>query len=40
MSYYNLPWEIDACQKEKVLASRVWFMLEKIGAVEKVKFGG
>jgi hypothetical protein len=40
MSYYNHPWEIDAWRNEKVLASRVWFMLEKIGAIEKVKFGG
>jgi hypothetical protein len=40
MSYYDHPWEIDAWRNEKVLASRVWFMLEKIGAVEKVKFGG
>jgi hypothetical protein len=40
MSYYNHPWEIDAWRNEKVLASRVWFMLEKIGAIDKVKFGG
>ena len=40
MSYYNHPWEIDAWRNEKVLASRVWYMLEKIGAIEKVKFGG
>ena len=40
MSYYNHPWEIDAWRNEKSLASRVWFMLEKIGAIEKVRFGG
>ena len=40
MSYYDHPWEIDAWRNEKVLASRVWFMLEKIGAIEKVRFGG
>jgi hypothetical protein len=40
MSYYNHPWEIDAWRNEKVLASRVWFMLEKVGAIDKVKFGG
>lgn len=40
MSYYDHPWEIDAWRNEKVLASRVWHTLEKIGAVEKVKFGG
>ena len=40
MSYYNHPWEIDAWRNEKVLASRVWYMLEKIGAIEKVRFGG
>ena len=40
MSYYNHPWEIDAWRNEKVLASRVWHTLEKIGAIEKVKFGG
>ena len=40
MSYYNHPWEIDAWRNEKVLASRVWHTLEKIGAIEKVNFGG
>jgi hypothetical protein len=40
MSYYDHPWEIDAWRNEKVLASRVWHTLEKIGAIEKVKFGG
>ena len=40
MSYYDHPWEIDAWRNEKVLASRVWFLLEKIGAIDKVKFGG
>ena len=40
MSYYDHPWEIDAWRNEKVLASRVWFMLEKIGEIEKVRFGG
>lgn len=39
MSYYDHPWEIDAWRNEKVLASRVWYMLEKIGAIEKVRFG-
>jgi hypothetical protein len=40
MSYYNHPWEIDAWRNEKFLASRVWYMLEKIGVIDKVKFGG
>ena len=40
MSYYDHPWEIDAWRNEKVLASRVWHILEKIGAIDKVKFGG
>ena len=39
MSYYDHPWEIDAWRNEKVLASRVWHTLEKIGAIEKVRFG-
>ena len=39
MSYYDHPWEIDAWRNEKVLASRVWYMLENLGAIEKVKFG-
>lgn len=39
MSYYDHPWEIDAWRNEKVLASRVWYMLEKIGAIDKVGFG-
>jgi hypothetical protein len=39
MSYYDHPWEIDAWRNERVLASRVWYMLEKIGAIEKVGFG-
>ena len=39
MSYYDHPWEIDAWRNEKVLASRVWHILEKIGAIDKVKFG-
>jgi hypothetical protein len=39
MSYYNHPWEIDAWRNEKVLASRVWFTLEKIGVIDKIKFG-
>lgn len=39
MSYYDHPWEIDAWRNEKVLASRVWYTLEKIGAIDKVRFG-
>lgn len=39
MSYYDHPWEIDAWRNEKVLASRVWHTLEKIGAIDKVRFG-
>lgn len=39
MSYYNHPWEIDAWRHEKVLASRIWHTLEKIGAIDKVRFG-
>jgi hypothetical protein len=39
MSYYDHPWEIDAWRNEKVLASRVWHTLEKIGVIDKVKFG-
>jgi hypothetical protein len=39
MSYYDHPWEIDAWRNERVLASRVWYTLEKIGAIEKVGFG-
>ena len=40
MSYYDHPWEIDAWRNEKVLASRVWYMLEEIGVIDKVKVGG
>ena len=40
MSYYNHPWEIDAWRNEKVLASRVWYLFEKIGVTDKIKFGG
>ena len=39
MSYYDHPWEIDAWRNEIVLASRVWYTLEKIGAIDKVRFG-
>ena len=38
MSYYDHPWEIDAWRNEKVLASRIWYALEKIGLIDKIKF--
>jgi hypothetical protein len=40
MSYYDHPWELDAWRNEKVLANRVWYTLEKVGAIDKVGFVG
>lgn len=36
VSYYDHPWEHEAWKNQKILASRVWKILEDIGAIEKV----
>lgn len=36
MSYYDHPWEHEAWKNQKILASRVWKILEDIGAIDKV----
>lgn len=36
VSYYDHPWEHEAWKNQKVLASRVWKILEDIGVIDKV----
>lgn len=36
MSYYDHPWEHEAWKNQKILASKVWKILEDIGAIDKV----
>ena len=36
VSYYDHPWEHEAWKNQKILASRVWKILEDIGAIDKV----
>ena len=36
LSYYDHPWEHEAWKNQKILASRVWKILEDIGAIDKV----
>lgn len=36
LSYYDHPWEHEAWRNQKILASRVWKILEDIGAIDKV----
>jgi len=37
VSYYDHPWEHEAWKNQKLLAGKVWKILEDIGAVEKIK---
>ena len=36
VSYYDHPWEHEAWKNQKFLASKVWKILEDIGAIDKV----
>jgi hypothetical protein len=36
LSYYDHPWEHEAWKNQKILASKVWRILEEIGAIDKV----
>ena len=36
VSYYDHPWEHEAWKNQKILASKVWKILEDIGAIDKV----
>jgi hypothetical protein len=36
LSYYDHPWEHEAWRNQKILAGKVWKILEEIGAIDKV----
>jgi len=36
LSYYDHPWEHEAWKNQKILAGKVWKILEEIGAIDKV----
>ena len=36
LSYYDHPWEHEAWKNQKLLAGKVWKILEEIGAIDKV----